>query len=582
LPLSPPYFFEEELAYDKLMERRTVMCEFIAAQADPRNYEWTWREDLGAHVGEFRPPAHLEAKEAARRSQLEDVDQIYRLLAWGMAPLHEGKLGAGLSPEDAALLARDLAQEDDASQPPADDASENRARAIALAAAALVELEDRWLAESGHLGWCHAQLQVAARRPTRPHAFESRRSLFPMGVRRSAARGLPVLLGLLPGDRGLRRSIRTLAQSNSNEVRAFLMRRLSDLWGTDEKLVLDCIGRAAGLALHTAHARSGTGIGRRFSFAPSWRGRSWRRDLHNASPRLIDFEALAGVLFALPLKRENEELLLGANQLDVFDTLMGLSTRIYDVSRRSRLDRNQELVVVPSEWSLPFEQLTANWCLHASWDVVTERILGPMLEDWILRCELIEGVLRQVLLQYQPSRCDRLVRLWRVLSDSRISSGIVDRLPRGWDRELNSALGLLVFHDRSGVVNWDDGPQPPVTELLDVIERWVVDVGHHPTCFESLVGMLRSIGLELMPAHGVSWLTSCLDRAGGMDAMLRRDSDGQMANALSHLLHDAWYADRENLEGNSGVWRAFRRLVDDLAAKAAPIAVQLQRRIVES
>jgi hypothetical protein len=108
-PLSPPYFFKDELTHSKLMERRTLECELIAAQAEMRNYELAWREDLDAHVLVFKPPAHLEAKQAARRSQLEVVDQIYRLMAWGMAPLHEGKIGSGLSREDAALLARELA-----------------------------------------------------------------------------------------------------------------------------------------------------------------------------------------------------------------------------------------------------------------------------------------------------------------------------------------------------------------------------------------------------------------------------------------------------------------------------------------
>jgi len=582
-PGNPPFFFEEERQNPKLVQRRMEACEFIAAAANLENYEMIPGEEEGTYIIQLRLPEELEGRRRESEKELDEIGRMYKLLGWAQTVLENGQ--SSTLPLDEALdLAKRLAADDDFGTAPQHHHDELRGQAIALTAAALVEREFEWVVTNQHLAWCRQQLLIAAARPEKRWGFDTPVTRYPWDYRRSAARALPVLLQHTPKDREVRKAILKLVCHPHYEVRTFLFNALRSLWSIAPNFVWRCIAFGVEQALRPSkspQSRAKRGLKQ----LASWWERIIRLVTRTSTPRSlasvpllqIDYLGLACVLYALPVGEPNKPLQVGPRHLTFMNDLIALTIKLYILSQETYRDRNRDWIQVPVQWSYPFFQLIANWTLYLPLEQAEKHILRPILFHWERAFDLAEELLRALLLAgSRPELHSRFVRIWRMLVPEILESPTCQNLSGWLDRELRNTLGLLILYDPTGIVSWKVDLWEPVFELVDLIERWVEALGHHPDCFPSLVGLLRSIGFPLVSTHGIKWLYKCFENAGDLDKLLERDGT---LSSLASLLHDAWYKQGDSLRADSTTWHQFLVLVDHLAVRGEQMAVELQRKI---
>lgn len=585
-PESPPFFFEDERENTALVAKRAEACEFIAAAADPSNYELVPGEEEGTVVLQFKPPEELEARRRELERELNELGQIFRLFGWAQELLIKGQSDA-LTLQEALDLAQRLADEDDPGAPPRNYTENVRAESIALTAEALVERELDWARTNACMTWCREQLLIAATRREEKGALDIPVSVHPWGVRRSAARGLPILLRESPRDTKIRRAILRLLDHPEYEVQKFLFHALCGLWSIDPDFVWRCIALGVLRAVTAPTDPSSTPAARLKQRLWSLKQRMratvcvrMPRSLRNVSLWRLDHLGLSNVLYALPVGGPEGPPHVSSKHLAFIDDIMALTIRWYHLSHETYHDHTAEWIAVPSEWSSPFFQLVANWALYLPPEQAKEHILRPILSSWEQAPRLAEEFLRALLLAgSRPELHTRFVQAWRMLVPGILGSPMCQPVSRRLDEGLREVLGLVILYDRSGIVSWKVEFWEPILELVDLVDLWVQVVGHQPEHFPSLVGMLRSIGLPLMSEHGVTWLFRCVENSSSPDQLL--DQRGVLSS-LAGLLHDAWYTQGDSLRADSTRWHQFVVLVDHLAARGEQVAVELQRKIQES
>jgi len=586
-PQSPPFFFEDERKNTALVAKRAEACEFIAAAADPNNYELVPGEEEGTLVLQFKPPEGLEARRREVERELNELGQIDRLLGWADKTLTEGQSEA-LRLEEALDLAQRLAGEDNPAVPPRDLSEKLGAEAIALTAAALVERELDWARTNECLTWCRQQLLIAAIRPEEKGALDIPMSVYPSGVRRSSARGLPILLHESPRDTEIRRAILRLLDHPEYEVRKFLFNALRGLWSIDPDFVWRCIALGVLRAVRAPTDPPSTLAARLKQRLWSLKQRTRAtvcvripRSLRNVSLWRLDRLGLSNVLHALPVGGPEGPLHVSPKHLAFIDDIMALTVRWYQLSHETYHDHTAEWIAVPSEWSSPFFQLAANWALYLPPEQAEEHILRPILSTWEQAPQLAEDFLRAIILLAgsRPELQTRFVQAWRTLAPSILGSPVCRGVSGRFCRELREVLGLVILYDPSGIVSWKVEFWEPIVELVDLVDLWVEVAGHQREYFPSLVGLLRSIGLPLMSKHGVTWLFRCVENASSPDQLFGQRG---VSSSLAGLLHDAWYTQSDSLRADSTRWHQFVVLVDHLAARGEQVAVELQRKIQES
>lgn len=582
-PESPPLFFEEEREDAALVAKRVQVCELIAAAADPESYEFVPGEEEGTFVIQVRLPKELEARERQSRRELGELEQIYKLFGWAWEVVKEGRSEA-LSLQEALDLAQQFVSEDNPGVRPASHLERVRAQAIALTAAALVERNLEWARTNNCLSWCREQLLTAARRPEESPPGDIPMSRYPWGFRRSAARGLPTLLRARPRDASIRRAIRHLCAHPKYEVRALLFGGLRVLWSTDSDFVWGCLRLGVRIAVRAPSARTSTLAGRlkHSLWSLGYRtqgaiGLSVPRMLTRVPVSQIDWYALSCVLYALPLGNPDAPLELSPKHLALMDDMLALTVRLYELSQETYGDHRTQWVPVPPEWRWPLFDLVSNWVMYLPLEQAQEHFLHPIESNWEEAFGLAEDLLRAVLLAGStPELHGRFVQVWRTLIPEMLQSPTCKNLSGRLSRELENVLGLMILHDRTGVVAWQVEFWEPVLDLIDLIDLWVEVVGHHPECLPSLVGLLQSIASRLVPEYGVKWLFTCLENATSAEQLLKRSG---VSSSLAVLLHYAWYTQSDSLRADSTRWHQFVVLVDHLAARGEQVAVELQRRI---
>ena len=582
-PENPPFFFEEERQNRALVQHRVEVCEFIAAAADLESYEVVPGKEEGTYMIQLRLPEELEKKRKESERELDETGQIFKLLNWTQKVLDEGQSDE-LSLNEALELAKQLAVDDNSRVAPRDHHEELRAQAIALAAAAFIERGFEWIKKNEHLPWCRQQLLLAASRPEKRWDFDTPKTQFRWDFRRSAARALPRLLQQNPRDTEIRRAILGLVSHPHYEVRVFLFNALRGLWSTDPEFVWLCIALEAERALRSPRSPS-SGITCGLKQLVSRLEETIRlaararmpRSLANVPLLQIDYLGLACVLYALPVSGPDAPLDINPRHLTFMDDLIALTIKLYRLSKETYHDHSRNWIQVPLEWSSPFFELGANWTLYLPPEQAEEHILQPILSSWEQAFGLAEELLRALLLAgSRPELHSRFVEVWRMLVPEILESPTCRNLSGWLDRELRNMLGLLVLYDPTGIVSWKIDFWEPVLELTDLIDGWVEVVGHHPECFPSLVGLLRSIGFRLFSVHGINWLFTCFENSGDPDRLFKED---KISSSLAILLHDAWYKQGDLLRTDSTRWHQFVVLVDYLAAKGEQVAVELQRKI---
>ena len=187
--------------------------------------------------------------------------------------------------------------------------------------------------------------------------------------------------------------------------------------------------------------------------------------------------------------------------------------------------------------------------------------------------EFLEGL---SLLGSAPEFEERIVELWLPITDNVLSSEYCNPLPYHFNRELGKILGLIIFHDSRGVITWKTQKWAPLDQFTDLINKWCKLVGHHPDCFPSLVGLLKSIGFHLMPQNGIHWLYSCICKINDLKQFF---TWSRSESSLAELLFDSWSKQEELLRVDAEAFKKFVDIVDKLADYGDPIAIKLQSKI---
>jgi len=141
---------------------------------------------------------------------------------------------------------------------------------------------------------------------------------------------------------------------------------------------------------------------------------------------------------------------------------------------------------------------------------------------------------------------------------------------------MRNILGLLIFADPRGIITWKNPEWAPLREFIPFISRWCDTVGHHPDCYLSLIRLLKTIGFNLLPDVGISWLHRCMIRIDNDEVFFER---GRIAPSLAELLHDSWAKQEAPIKQNSETFRNFIYLVDKVAGQGERVAIQLQARL---
>ena len=594
-PEHPAIYFEDESENEPLIRSRVSLYRDWSALAERENYETGVLEDRSGVAIQFKPQQDPERERY--QAHFEAQNRFLGFHNWSISLLDDGNIGETFTFESAMSYAQELLALDKVSKESGDlllDA-ESRANAIALFAAGLVLRAWEWVEKNGHAGWCREQLLIAAERPE--SGFMKWAEIddiqqFYMGHRRSAARGLPVLLSKRPRDREVQNAVLALAISSNEEVRGYLFSTLSTLWGVQDNLIWKCIDRV----ILQARKKASRDREHRLEYDRYYSGR-WKKfqsiqkiqlRLSRLARRILSYikikpireatyediavRQLQSVVYAIP---SGERIVVWASGYE-FDFLCDLvSFTINNFMHFQEEDKYNKWA--HNEWNQAFFPKLANALLRLP-DKHVEVLLEPILDHWEQAPSIMETLLRYLSLTgTQVNLENRLIDLWLPLGDIIMDSKCVASPSISGRRNVHEILGLLIFADPTGIVKWEVDEWPPIHKMAELIGRWVERVGHDPNCFPSLLRLLSGIGFCLVPEFGINWLHQCLSRLNDYNAFHRQShTDGRLAE----LLWKAWTLHSQVISGDSQRFGQFVYLVDRVAKQGEPLAVRLQKQLL--
>lgn len=593
-PENPPIFFEHEKNNAELIADRAETCRIWAALAERDNYEAFQLEDEGKIGIQFKPPAELEKQQKEREEFFQRQNKFYGFQNWVTSFLRENKLEEAFSLPSAMDYVQELVALDDLSYRPQHliEDSEGRANVIAMFAAALVINEWEWVEENDYVAWCCEQLLIAASRPEPPSESDDERSMFEMGYRRSAARSLPILLSKQPQDPNVRQAVLKLSFHRSDEVRAHLFNALRMLWRVDASFVRKCIRSTEKRARAKAIYRKYQYLNKRSGVVVAWRrypklkklqaklkrrqdilsARFFPKPIRNCLYNEIAPDVYQSVLYSLPA---DAEITSWASEIH----LEFLSDLLYfTINNYIHFEQKDKAYNEWShfDWNDLYFRVLANAVLRLPPNLA-QKLLDPIVDRWQAAPSMLEDFLRKLSVTGSQAELeDRQLEIWLPIGNQVLSSEYCKSLRWSLNREIENILGLLIFSDPTGIISWKVDTWKPLWKMTEFIDRWVDTVGHHPDCFPSLVRLLKKIGFELVPEHGINWLSRCLQKAKDRKKFFERSHS---ASLLAELLHDAWLKQQPFIEQNPTSLANLVHLVDILAEQGESVAIRLQRKL---
>lgn len=576
-PVNLFFLYEDERGNERVIRERKEACKIWAAQAELKNHGYLTKKDGKEISIHFELPARLEEKQKEKLGFLEEQQKLYGLFHWSMKILDENEASQPYTPESAMLYVQELVSQDDPSHNPKHclEDSELRARAIAAFVAALVTRRWEWIEKNDYVSWFRNQLIIAARRPRPPLLSHDQVSIFPEGYRRSAARALPILLSKYPEDRETRETILTMVSDENNEVRAYLFSGLRMLWTVDQKTIWKCID----LVIKSSRRKAQNS---RFRY----QGASPRKYVHSLSielfskrfrdysPEEIDIHYLQSMLCCLPSDNQIGQIESVDKLINFLEDLLlfTIDANIYYQSKDTNL-----MIGINNRWNDLLFSIIANALLRLPLSIAEPKFYVYIRESWQKAPVMMEMLLRYlILLGLQPELGDRIIQLWASIGTDVLSSFCHEQQKCRKDNRTRNILGLLIFVDPAGILEWRAREWEPLENIVPLIDKWCNLVGHRPDCFPSLIKLLRSIGFCLVPEYGINWLNSCLLKVNDTKSFFER---GGMSTSLAELLNDSWSTYKESIKQKAETFRRFSLLVDMLVEQGEPLAVQLQSRL---
>jgi energy-coupling factor transporter ATP-binding protein EcfA2 len=589
-PENPPIYDEHERDNKNLRQSRTDLMQLWAAFVERENYSMEALDDESGFVIQFILPQQLAEKQRDRDAYFEAQNEFLAFQNWCTSFLKDGQIGERFSFDSALAYAQELVDIDAETveqESPLFD-SESHWNAIAMFVAALVLHTWDWVEQNNHIAWCREQLLITARRPDSPADQEHQR--WEMGCRRSAARALPIFLSKQPRDKHVQQSILKLATHQNEEVRAHLFFSLSSLWESDSAFVWKCIdsailearrqairSRYRVLWSNPAYSLSGRQKSQLKTFrlhttlsAQLWLANFRAKPLQESLYKDISENLLQSTIYAIPNDARITEWASGRQ----FSFLFGLVCYTVNNFVHFQEDDRSYNEWAHYDWSqILFPQLV-NALLRLPL-AQSEDLLKPILRTWEQVPSMLEELLRRLSLTgAQAELEERLIILWVPIAKTVLNSELVTS--RSLRHDIREILGLIIFADPTGIVRWQVPDWEPLRQITSLIDFWVERVGHDPSCFPSLVRLLRSIGFNLMPEFGVTWLHQCLSQIIDFSRFFTR---ANTASRLAELLHDSWQRQSQQIMSNQECYRRFVYLVDRVADQGEQVAIRLQKQL---
>ena len=599
-PDNPPFLYGDEKKNDSLVQERIETCKIWAAQAEQENYEAVETRVEGQIGIQFKLPSELEEEQKEKLKPVEELNTLYGLQGWSMNLLDKGEIGQTFTLQSAMESAQDLVRQDDPSYQPMNflEYSEQRANAIAAFAAALVIHQWQWVEKNDYASWCREQLLIATKRhepPARSHDDVSR---FSMGYRRCAARALPILLLKYPKDRRIREAIFALASHRNDEVMTYLFNGLKTLWTTDQKTIWKSIG----IVIESSRKKA---VDRKFWYLKEqpnnvtlvwgkyagikkineeikktthlFLDQLYQKPIRNCLPTEIDSHHLQSILYCLPSDIQITEIPLSNKLVDFLEELLLFTINAYIHFEKEDKPYKKW---AHNDWNRLFFPIIANALLRLPRNIAELKLFDPIVNNWEKSPAMMKEFLREFsLVGPQPELEDRFIELWFDVGDCILSSVHNKTFGYHLNREMREILGLLIFADPTGIVQWNVQEWAPLKKMTPFISRWCDAVGDHPDCFSSLVRLLKSIGFSLMPEFGISWLYNCILKEDDHKNFFERS---KIVSLLAELLYDSWSKQEPSIKQDPNRLKHFAFLVDKMAEQGESIAILLQSLLQET
>ncbi len=292
-----------------------------------------------------------------------------------------------------------------------------------------------------------------------------------------------------------------------------------------------------------------------------------QKTISSYTPQDVDTSYLESILYSLPVDSQVALIPSSTKVIDLLADLTSFTVNAYVQCEKG----NGHNEWSSNDWNRLIFPIIAN-ALLALPKGQDSGLLDTMINNWEKSPAVMEELLRNLsLVGAQHVYENRLVELWLYVGNHVLSSERCTSLGYHLNNEMRDILGLLVFADPS--IKWKVQEWAPLRMFTDFINSWCGKVGHHPDCFPSLVRLLQTIGFNLLPEFGISWLNDCLLKVKDRNEFFERSG---VASQLGELLHDCWLKQGTSIKSQTDILKRFVYLVDIVAEQGNMIAIRLQ------
>ena len=533
---NPPHYFKRLdpilAAYHKGTDVEEVKnrCRVWALHADMSNYKKIKKDGRVELVVD--PMDHLTEKDRARETELENQRTIINSWMHACQFLKSGDAGSDPSLRGMIAYAKKL---DGATQrTPEQDV----VGFITNLAAALVVWKWDLVVERDLVEWCVSKITQASTAPVRENSL----SVYPEAPSRAVAKSLPHLY-LRTKRKHVKIMIKSFSQHPVNEVRNCLFSSMKILWESEPELVLEC---------SADRIKATTG----------------KKSLSDCDPLAIASHTLTSVIHAMPDAEELRKLPDAAGALSLMDDLLDITIKEYQKPQDSG---DYHVWSANHEWNYLLFRTLGGFILHGD-DGYAASATKKILSNQRNAPCMLADFLRQLLLVCADDGTKKGQDLWRTWCE------LIVRLDLN-PQDSKDLAGLLIFDDDQTSPEWECLFKEWVKAHVPIVQAWCERFGRSSAHFPSLIRMLKSIGLELMPGQGLDWLHAILADVRDQRDFLRRSG---VTSEFDSLLSLTWKLHRTGLVKDDRRIAKFSFLVDLLADLEKPLSSALQHQLEHS
>lgn len=574
-PKSLYFFYEDETKNENLIKVRAEFC---------KNWSMSVKNEKESIVNEqknkliFKNGITKEFEEGIDENSNHNskIDELMKLKSWSLALLDEGVIKEGFTIDSAILYVQSLVNEDYPIYQHFNFFyySELKEETITSFAAAVVTRHWEWVEVNGYQTWFKEQLLIAVKK------YESNNFRI---YNPSMAKFLPSIFQKYPEDENIKKTIFALASSENREVRNFLFDGLKALWSTYPAIVWKCIeetieyskrkvgkNKFSSKSLNSRQSRIHT----LSSFS---RGKYGYKDLKDCTFIDIEISIFSSIFYCFPLDYQIRAIGRQKKLTELLHEILTVSINHNKNRKRDCIDKHSH--ISQADWNLYLYKSIANSLLRSPKELVEPKLCKPILDIWEDFPFIMKNFLRGlIIIGSQDDVEERFVHLWLSIGDTILSSETCKHKRKFDETDVRKVMGLLIFTDQSGVINWKVNEWKPLEKMTPLIEKWCNVVGSSPYCFPSLVRLLETIGSILIPTVGINWLEACLLKVDNYEDFFKQS---QVSSSLAELLYDTWTKQKEILSENQENFLKFSFIVDLLAHYGEGLAIQLQKTLME-